>query len=65
MTNPLRIALYLRVIAGEVAEAKGSIIRAQFPGQDRETEETAATLDSISRKLRDLADTFEAQTVDL
>jgi len=53
VNDPARIALYLRVIAGEVAEAKGSL-RGDPPW------ETAATLDSVMLKLRDLADEVEA-----
>lgn len=54
MKDPHRIALYLRVIAGEIAEAKGEVSSGMA---DRDT---ACTLDIVIGKLRDLADAMES-----
>ncbi len=54
MTDPRRVALILRVIAGEIAEAKGTVI------DGLADDETIDILDAAALKLRDLADTFEA-----
>ncbi len=58
MTDPRRVALILRVIAGEVVEAQGALMSeaTDYRGE----QEAVATLDIVQVKLRDLADTFEA-----
>lgn len=48
MKSPRRIARYLRVIAGEVAEAKGELL--DF---SPESIEVIKTLDAVGVKLRD------------
>ncbi len=53
MKDPARIAMYLRVIIGEVAEAKGAL------SAERDSE-VWETLESVSTKLRDLADAIAA-----
>jgi hypothetical protein len=53
MNDSHRIALYLRVIAGEIAAAKGAL-------EEDAKDETAEILDTVSVKLRELADTVEA-----